>query len=131
LVSPLAALADRSLAVHMVQHELLMVAAAPLLVLARPLPAFAWALPAPLLHAFAAVPRAAWRRLTAPAVAWTAHALALWLWHVPALFLAALADPALHVLQHACFFISALMFCRAVFGSQAPEASPPGFPFPH
>jgi len=122
LISPLDSLADRSFAVHMVQHELLMVVAAPLLVLSRPLQAFAWALPAGALHAFAAMPRSAWRALTAPSIAWTAHALAIWLWHVPALFVAALADPSLHVLQHACFFASALMFWQAVFGSRAPQA---------
>ena len=117
------ALAERSFAVHMVQHELLMVAAAPLFVLARPLQAFAWALPAGARSALAFVPRGAWRALTAPVCAWSVHALALWLWHIPALFRAALADPSLHVLQHTCFFVSAFAFWWAVFGRRAPDAT--------
>src|SRR5207253_813762 len=46
LVSPLDPLGGRLFSAHMVQHELLMVVAAPLLVLGRPLAAWAWALPA-------------------------------------------------------------------------------------
>ena len=45
LFSPIDALADRSFAIHMVQHELLMVVAAPLLVVSRAFEAWAWALP--------------------------------------------------------------------------------------
>jgi cytochrome c oxidase assembly factor CtaG len=47
------------------------------------------------------------------------HALAVWIWHLPPLFVAALSNPALHVLQHACFFASALAFWWAVFGRAA------------
>jgi cytochrome c oxidase assembly factor CtaG len=121
LVPPLDAIAERAFAVHMLQHEMLMVIAAPLLVVSRPLEAWAWALPAGALHRLAAtvdVPRirAASRRLTAPAFAWTFHAFALWIWHVPALFVAALDDEAVHVLQHASFFASALVFWWAALG---------------
>jgi putative membrane protein len=123
LFPPIDTLAERSFAVHMVQHELLMVAAAPLLVLSRPLHALAWTLPAGVWSALAFVPRSAWRVRTAPAVAWTVHALALWVWHIPLLFLAALADPSLHVLQHTCFFVSAFVFWWAVFGSRVPDAT--------
>src|SRR5437763_848355 len=45
LLSPLDAWSDRLFAAHMVQHELLMLVAAPLLVLARPLELYFWALP--------------------------------------------------------------------------------------
>jgi cytochrome c oxidase assembly factor CtaG len=114
----------------MLQHELLMVVVAPLLVLARPLEAWAWALPAATRRALAAfsrgrVVRSAWRALTTPIGAWSVHALALWIWHLPLLFVAALSDPALHVLQHACFFASALAFWWAVFGRglRAPDAA--------
>ena len=43
LFGPLDAIAQQSFAAHMVQHELLMVVAAPLLVLGRPLGAWSWA----------------------------------------------------------------------------------------
>lgn len=130
LLSPIDALAERSFAVHMIQHELLMVVAAPLLVLSRPLEAWAWALPhrsrRALASVFAAAPiRRGWRWVSAPASAWCCHALALWTWHVPALFLAALANEGLHVLQHSCFFASALLFWWAAIGRQlrAPNAT--------
>ena len=45
LLSPFDSLADRSFALHMVQHEALIVGAAPLLALSRPLEAWAWGLP--------------------------------------------------------------------------------------
>jgi len=63
----------------------------------------------------AAVARA-WRWLAAPRRAWWLHAAALWIWHVPAFFLAALGNVALHDLQHLSFFGSALLFWWAVFG---------------
>jgi putative membrane protein len=44
LLSPLHHYAERLLWVHMVQHEALMVVAAPLLVLGRPIEAWSWAL---------------------------------------------------------------------------------------
>jgi cytochrome c oxidase assembly factor CtaG len=121
LVSPIDVLAGASFAVHMVQHEMLMVVAAPLLVLSRPLEAWAWALPQGAAHALAtkfSAPRirGLWRRATAPACAWSLHALALWIWHAPLLFVAALASEPLHVLQHTCFFASALLFWWAAWG---------------
>jgi cytochrome c oxidase assembly factor CtaG len=42
--------------------------------------------------------------------------LALWAWHVPALFDAALRSPAMHILQHASFLASALLFWWAALG---------------
>lgn len=136
LLSPIDGLAERSFAVHMVQHEMLMVVAAPLLVLSRPLEAWVWALPLRMRRTLAAAfsaPRVAyaWRRLTAPTSAWALHALALWVWHVPALFMAALANESLHVLQHTCFFASALVFWWAAFGrgSRAADATSIGLLF--
>lgn len=119
LLSPLDALGARSFSAHMVQHELMMVVAAPLLCIARPLAAWTWALPpAARRQAGAFTKRAAWAALwsvlTAPPAAWALHALALWGWHVPAAFDAALQREALHVLQHASFLASALLFWWAV-----------------
>jgi cytochrome c oxidase assembly factor CtaG len=121
LLSPLDAVASRSFAAHMIEHELLMIVAAPLLVLSRPLEAWAWALPR---YAVASVTHADfvrrfWLALAAPVAATFVHALALWIWHVPALFVAALERPGLHVLQHVCFFASALAFWWAMFGGAA------------
>ena len=120
LLPPLDSISDRSFAAHMVQHELLMVVAAPLLVLARPLEAWTWALPAPWRAALGAGARSTWIRhtwsaITAPPGAWTLHAIALWAWHIPVLFEAALASRGVHILQHASFFATALLFWWSVF----------------
>ncbi|MGE5616656.1 MAG: cytochrome c oxidase assembly protein [Bacillota bacterium] len=124
LLSPIDALSGDSFAVHMIQHELLMVVAAPLLVLGRPLEAWASALPKTVNHAFAGVARFGplrwlWRWITEPVGAWCLHALCLWVWHLPLLFDAALADTRVHIAQHASFFGSALAFWWAVFGRGA------------
>ena len=129
LLSPIDALADRSFALHMIEHELLMVVAAPLFVLARPLEACVWALPRNARGCVAAVARkpafaSIWRGMTAPLAATSAHAIALWAWHVPLLFAAALASLPLHVLQHACFFASALAFWWAIVGGSTRRAGP-------
>jgi putative membrane protein len=115
LFSPIDALADRSFAIHMVQHELLMVVAAPLLVASRAFEAWAWALRGGGIRTLAAA-AVAWRWLAAPRRAWWLHAAALWIWHVPAFFVAALDNVALHALQHLSFFGSALLFWWAVYG---------------
>ena len=89
---------------HMVQHELLMVLAAPLLVLGQPLVAFARVVPL-------RVPRS----LGEPLVASVLHAAAIGAWHIPALFVAATASETLHLAQHASFLGSALLFWWMVF----------------
>lgn len=109
LLSPLDRAADESFAMHMIQHELLMVVAPPLLILGRPFAALAATLPPAALRV------AAWPLRLPPAWAWGLHAAALWLWHVPRLFDAALVSEASHALQHASFFFSALLFWWAVF----------------
>ena len=104
LASPLHALGEERLfSAHMVQHILLGDLAA-LAVVAG--------LTGPLLRPVLALrPVAALRVLAHPLVAlplWTANLL---LWHVPALYDAALRYEALHVLEHACFFgFGALMW---------------------
>ena len=110
LLSPLHHAAERLLWAHMVQHELLMVVAAPLLVLGRPMEAFCRVVP--------------WRIpgfLSDPLFAWALHAAAVWAWHSPLLFAAAVADPWLHLAQHASFFLPAAVFWWTVL---APGARP-------
>lgn len=121
LVSPLDALGGRLFSAHMVQHELLMVIAAPLLVVARPLVAWTWALPQAQRRRVgrwfqARGWTAFWGTLTDPLVAWALHALALWAWHIPAAFDAALVSEPLHILQHVSFLGTALFFWWAVLG---------------
>jgi putative membrane protein len=118
LLSPLDTLGAQLFSAHMVQHELLMVVAAPLLVTGRPLEAWAWAIAPRWRSAIAHVRLPAlsglWVAATDAPGAWCLHALALWAWHVPALFAASLADEAIHALQHASFLGTALLFWWSV-----------------
>jgi cytochrome c oxidase assembly factor CtaG len=105
LLGPLHHAAERLLWAHMVQHELLMVVAAPMIVLGRPVETWIWGLPAGWRSAIH-VPKI----FSDPTFAWSVHAAAIWVWHAPGLFEAALANPWLHVAQHASFFATALVF---------------------
>jgi len=103
----------------MTQHEVLMLIAAPLLVLSRPLVPFMWALPLNLSRRAGnlgklTVLQKTWRTLTIPFVAWLVHAIALWSWHVPVLFEAVLQNEWVHTAQHLSFLLSALLFWWAL-----------------
>lgn len=115
LLSPVDTLGGRLFWVHMVQHEVLMLLAAPFLVLGRPLPLFLWALPARArarigIAVKSGTMQSAWHALTHPVSGWSLHAAALWLWHAPPLFDAALRSPFIHDLQHLSFLLTALLF---------------------
>jgi len=124
LMSPLHEAGERSFAAHMFEHELLMLIAAPLLVLAEPLAIMLWACPPGGRRGIAAavsVIAAPWRRFTGAVAATVLQAAALWLWHAPALFDRALASEAWHVAQHLSFLITALLFWTAMLHRRTPE----------
>lgn len=119
LSDPLDALGRVSFAAHMAQHEILMLVAAPLLLLGKPLVALVWLFP-PARRQRIVQPlrgkhwRAAWGWLVTLPVAWSVHAMTLWVWHAPMCFEAGLHNVAVHELQHASFFASALLFWWAL-----------------
>jgi putative membrane protein len=119
LISPLHPLGRVLLSAHMTQHEILMLVAAPLLVLGRPFISFIWSLPVVWRRRLAIVVRlgwvqGGWRALTKPVVAWSLHLVAVWIWHAPGLFQAALESARVHALQHLSFLGSALLFWWAL-----------------
>jgi putative membrane protein len=119
LVSPLDRLGAALFSAHMTQHEVLMLIAAPLLILGRPLAPFLLALPAHWRRELTApwktgMARRGWRFLVRPFVAWLTHAVVLWVWHAPALFQATLESESVHAAQHLSFLVSALLFCEAL-----------------
>ncbi|MGA0585528.1 cytochrome c oxidase assembly protein [Dyella sp. KRB-257] len=117
LVTPLHEAGERSFAAHMVEHELLMLVAAPLLVLSHPIGIALWAYPQGGRRALAAFGRGIstpWHMLTAPMTATMLQAVALWAWHAPRLFDLALANQGWHVVQHLSFLVTALLFWWAV-----------------
>src|SRR4051812_32429091 len=115
LSPPLDEWSEQWLAAHMVQHELLMVVAAPLMVVGAPLVAILWAMPPRVRHALVtAVQRSplpiVWKALTAPSSAFLLYGVALWVWHVPALYDEALEHEGVHAVEHLCFFGTAALF---------------------
>jgi putative membrane protein len=113
LLSPLDALAGALFSAHMAQHSLLILLAAPLLVLSNPLLALIWAIPMRWRKQIAPLARLGRSTMLLP-VAWALHALALWLWHIPWWYELALANEAIHAIEHACFLGSGLLFWWAV-----------------
>ena len=119
VASPLDALVARSLTAHMVQHVLLLNAAAPLLALGAPVPTLLWALP----------PRArgtslrASRHLTHSHDRWPAAWIAGTLvaeagvvlgWHLPVLFEAASRNQGVHLIEHLSFVVTSTLSWWAV-----------------
>ena len=111
LLSPIATLSDYLFSVHMTQHELLMLVAAPLIAIGRPLAAMLFALPRRWRrHAGDAAGVGAVRFFTSPVIVFAAHAVALWVWHLPALYEAAVMNEGVHIIQHICFTATAALF---------------------
>ena len=115
LDSPIHEMGEQLFWVHMTQHEILMLVSAPLLVLARPLVPFLYALSPRWRQRVANLSRRktfrrSWTFISAPVSAWLISALALWVWHAPWLFARAIENDWVHAAQHSTFFLTALLF---------------------
>ncbi len=128
LLSPIEAYEGQLFSVHMVQHMLLELVAAPLLLAGAPI----------TLALRAASP--AWRRrllvilqsrvvhaISFPVVAWLLFAAVNWGWHFSVLYDQALENQLLHYFQHATFLGAALLFWWPVIGA---DPSPWRLPHP-
>jgi putative membrane protein len=115
LFSPIDDLASYLLIAHMVQHELLMMLAPPLILLANPLPVLLWGLGEKLrakaghLLTRESVIRQGLNFLARMPVAWSLYVVNLWAWHHPVLYQAALEEPWIHDLEHILFFLTAIV----------------------
>ncbi|MCF6506051.1 cytochrome c oxidase assembly protein [Blastococcus sp. MG754426] len=113
LASPLERLAEDSLTAHMVQHLLLTIVAAPLLVVADPVPRVLSALPPRardvVARPWAAVVRGA-RRPGVVLVVAVGYLAVVLLWHLPGAYEAAVRSEALHVAEHLTFLAAAAVF---------------------
>jgi len=104
LISPLDPLSDDYLfSAHMVQHLLLILIAAPLLLIGIPEAWFSRLLDQPL-------PARIERQLGRPLVAWLLGIGTLWLWHLPVLYEATLADEGVHIFEHLTFLVTGVIF---------------------
>jgi len=120
LISPLDGLSAALFSAHMAQHMLLILIAAPLLVLGAPGTALLWALPLGGRRNIGRwwrrqnTVRAAWHSCIRLEAAWAIAVATLWAWHAPALYQAALKSEPLHVLEHGCFLLTGCLFWWAL-----------------
>jgi putative membrane protein len=122
LLSPLDALSGALASAHMVQHLLLLLVAAPLLALSAPSSAILRGSPLALRRA-----SGRWRRrlglthgnlgvLRHPAAVWLLSVGVIWFWHAATPYDATLDNQLLHILEHASFLITAVLFWQVVVG---------------
>lgn len=115
LDSPIASASDMLFSVHMTQHMLLMLVAAPLLVFGHPLLVSLWAFNGrQRIRLTRAVRGRAMRRvwpwITAPVAVFLTHAAVLWLWHVPLFYDTALRHAPVHAFEHLTMVAAAALF---------------------
>lgn len=119
LMSPLHEYGEHLFSAHMIEHEILMVAAAPLLVAAQAGPVLLVGMPATVRNAMVAFIRSGsvqqgWRGATDLLSATVIHTAVLWVWHIPVAYQAAVANEGIHIVQHLSFIVSAILFWSAV-----------------
>jgi cytochrome c oxidase assembly factor CtaG len=105
--------------VHMVQHILLAMVGAPLLLLGAPI-TLLLRVASPVTRQRRILPvlnSRPVRFISHPIVGWLAFAVVLWASHFSPLFEAALEDPAVHALEHALYLGAALLFWWPVIGA--------------
>jgi putative membrane protein len=104
LISPIDRLADQVFAMHMVQHVLLLDIAPILLIVG-----LTKVLLRPVARKVLDLERAL-GPMAHPVFAVVLYVGMMWLWHVPALYDAALGHSAVHVLEHTCFLTAGLLY---------------------
>ncbi len=117
LQSPIDAGATTSFAVHMVQHLLLTMVAAPLLVLGAPVTlALQATTPERRRRLLSALRSAPVRLLSAPIAAWSLFIVVLWGTHFTALYELTLRSPGIHALEHLVYLATAVLFWVPIVG---------------
>jgi cytochrome c oxidase assembly factor CtaG len=119
VASPIDGLAARTLTAHMVQHVLLLNAAAPLLALGAPVPTLLWALPDGARSTALRTSRRLAHSHDRWQAGWVAGSLGveagiLLGWHLPVLYEAALHNQGVHDLEHLTLLVSATVSWWAV-----------------
>jgi cytochrome c oxidase assembly factor CtaG len=133
VAGPLDVFAERAFFIHMTQHLVLAMFAAPLLLAASPVSVYLWAMPERVrlgLGASLAKRRALGRVggfLVRPPVALLAFVFTFYIWHLPAAYGAALENVGLHYVEHLTMFASGVLFWWPIIGP-APMRSELSYP---
>jgi len=129
LCSPIDRLGGQLFFMHMVQHMLMIMFAAPMLLMAEPFPIFLWSLPLTLRLAVArlferdSLFRRGLAKATQPGAAWLIFITVYLGWHDPNAYDAALTYEWLHDIEHITFFLAALIYWWPIVGC-APHIHP-------
>lgn len=106
MLGPLDRWAEVSAAAHMAQHMAIIALLAPMFALAKPLPQ--------LLVGFGRLGRPIWQgvfKITRyPMLCAYLHGVAIWVWHVPFLYMLAVQNSWVHGLAHLCFLVTGIWF---------------------
>ncbi len=115
-ISPLDTLSEELFSAHMVQHMLLILVAAPLLLKSEIPLALLWSFPRRWaqsighgIHASNFLMRL-WQILTHPLCTWLLFTVTFWFWHASSLYEAALRNEFMHFVEHLTFLITAMLF---------------------
>jgi putative membrane protein len=122
LVSPLDALSGELFSAHMVQHLILILATAPLLVLSDFQLAFLWTLPRGQAQTIGSSANQTRRSvLTHPVFVWILFTATMWIWHASTLYESALRNEGIHTLEHLLFLFTAILFWWVLFKHTRPD----------
>ena len=123
--SPVDALAERLVSIHMIQHLLLVTVGAPAIAWSRPWAALARGAPRWVPGLLRRSRRAlgidvqVLRLVRAPATRWLVYVTAFWVWHAAALYGAAVESTAIHILEHVMFLGAGLAVWNVILGRAA------------
>ena len=123
LISPVDVYSNDLFFVHMIQHLLLVMVAAPLIRIASPMAEYLWGLPEAIrgpignMLAKKGLIRVFLYGVTTPLVAWILFAIVMWVWHVPEIYDMALKSKGLHNFEHITMFFVGIVFWWPVLGS--------------
>jgi len=123
LMSPIDSLGGQLFFMHMIQHKLTIMVAAPLIWLGNPFPIGVWGLPRQgrqaltSIFADSAPVRPALAAATQPFVAWLLFVFVYIGWHDPGMYNLALTHGRVHDFQHITFFLTAMLFWWHVVGA--------------
>jgi putative membrane protein len=111
LVSPLEAMSTALFSAHMVQHLLLILVAAPLLTVSRPLAPLLRALPRAMQKSIGSIiQKPALQHFNSSLNVFMLNLAALAFWHLPAFYEAAFSSDVIHALEHASFLLTSFLF---------------------
>lgn len=120
LLSPIDTLGEELFWMHMIQHMIIMMVAAPLMAAGAPDFVMIWSLPLRWRRRLGGIKRkvdswqSPWYFLWQPLLLWPLFAFTLWIWHLPRFYEATLHSYWIHAFQHISFFVTSFLFWRVL-----------------